>query len=158
MIHAVKVGGENGRFVSTRSGTDFYNGIAVFVLIRRQQGDLNIPFKIGHSLFKLRNLIVSHGGDSTSRDIASSRLSSNCLRATSSSSHFASSCLMFACSRMISLARWWLEKSAGSAISLSSCSKRLRFSLMRELKSIIVAVIADRGSGRGSPTPATESS
>ena len=47
-------------------------------------------------------------------DIASSRLSSNCFRAASSSSHFASSCLMLACSRMISpwLAGDW-QKDAG---------------------------------------------
>ena len=61
MVHAVKIGGENGRFASARSGTDFHDGIAVFIFVPWQQGDLNIAFKTGHSLFEVRNLIVSHG-------------------------------------------------------------------------------------------------
>ena len=63
MVHAVKVGSENGGFASACSSTNFQDSIALFIFIRRHQGDLNISFKIGYPLFELRNLIVSHGCD-----------------------------------------------------------------------------------------------
>src|SRR6516162_11011202 len=35
MIHPVKIGGEDSGFVAACSGTDFYDGVALFGLIRR---------------------------------------------------------------------------------------------------------------------------
>ena len=63
MIHPVKIGGEDGGFVAACPGADFYDRVALFRLIRRQQRDLNVAFKIGDALFELRNFIVSHGRD-----------------------------------------------------------------------------------------------
>src|SRR5206468_9082711 len=45
------------------SSADFYDGVALFRFINWQQGDLNIPFKIGHAFFEFWNLIISHGSD-----------------------------------------------------------------------------------------------
>jgi hypothetical protein len=63
MVHSVKIGGENGRFASARSGSDFYDRVAVFIFIRRQQRYLNFAFEIGYPLFELRNLVVSDSRD-----------------------------------------------------------------------------------------------
>ena len=67
MVHAVKVGRENGRFTSTRSGSDFDDRVAVFIFIRRQQRDLNFAFEIGHPLFEVRNFVV---GDRRNLNVA----------------------------------------------------------------------------------------
>ena len=45
MVHTVKISRENGRLASARSGSNFHDGIAVFVFIRRQQGNLNFAFE-----------------------------------------------------------------------------------------------------------------
>ena len=63
MIHSVKISSEHCGFVSAGSSTDFHNCIAIFIVVRRQQRDLNAAFKIGDALFELRNLIVSHRRD-----------------------------------------------------------------------------------------------
>ena len=60
MIHAVKIGGENGCFASACSGSDFHDGVAVFIFVGWQQRDLNFAFEIGHSLFEVRNFVVSN--------------------------------------------------------------------------------------------------
>src|SRR5439155_1049472 len=90
------------------------------------------------------------------RDVANSRLSSNCLRVVSSARHFSSRSFRLACSRMISSARLRLSNRRGSATSRSSSSKRSRLSWMREFKSMTVAAIADCGSLQpGLSPPAT---
>ena len=63
MIHPVKIGGEDSGFVAACPGADFHDRIAFFRLIRRQQRDLKVAFKIGDAFFELRNFIVSHGRD-----------------------------------------------------------------------------------------------
>ena len=63
MIHPVKIGGEDSGFVAACPGANFHDCVALFRLIRRQQRDLKVAFKIGDAFFELRNFIVSHGRD-----------------------------------------------------------------------------------------------
>ncbi len=63
MIHPVQVGGENGRFASPRSGSDFNDRVAVCIFVRRRQRDLNFAFNIGHQLFEVWNLVVGDRRD-----------------------------------------------------------------------------------------------
>src|ERR1043166_4944783 len=42
MVHPVKIGGEDRGLVATCPGTDFYDRVALFRLICRQQGDLKV--------------------------------------------------------------------------------------------------------------------
>src|SRR5262245_54059737 len=56
VVHPVKVRGENRRFASASSRPNFHNGVAVFIFIRWQQGNLNLTLQFRHALFELRDL------------------------------------------------------------------------------------------------------
>src|SRR6266403_2289033 len=58
MIHPGKIGGEDSGFVAACPGANFHDCVALFRLVRRQQRDLKVAFKIGDAFFELRNFIV----------------------------------------------------------------------------------------------------
>ena len=41
-VHAVEIGGKERGFVAAGAGADFDDGVAVFVLVRREQEDLDL--------------------------------------------------------------------------------------------------------------------
>ena len=55
LIHAVKIGSEEGGFIAAGAGADFDDGVAVFAFVGRKEGELDLAVEDGEAFFDLRN-------------------------------------------------------------------------------------------------------
>ena len=62
VVHAVKIGREERRFVAPGAGADFHDGVAILVLIRRQERDLDLLLRAADALLQRRDFRRGHLG------------------------------------------------------------------------------------------------
>ena len=67
VVHAVKIGGEDCRLAAAGAGADFDDRVAILVLVRRQQRDLEIALELGDAFLELREFPPSPSAPSRRR-------------------------------------------------------------------------------------------
>src|SRR5437764_7307740 len=160
VVHAVKIGGENRCFVSSGSSADFHDGVTLFIFIGWQQCDLNGALKIADSFFQIWDFVISHRSD---LDVTRHRQLAIVIQLLAHRFEFAPLCQQLLDVRVLAhdlasaLALGKKRRISDLALELFEA---LAFQFNKGIKvhKYLVAAIADRGSGRGPPAPATESS